>query len=511
MKKLTALLLSAVLLLSLAACKPAETQKAEEKKEPAVTAEKKEEPAKTEDKKEEKPEEKPEEKKEATENKEVVKLKWVLIGGSQPANYDAWKEHINKYLVEKIGVELDVEIISWGDWDTKRGVMVSTNEPYDIMFTNMGTFVHDVELGAFKDITELLETTPDLKGLMPDMYWDSVKVNGQIYGVPTYKDSSMTGYFIWDKEMLDKYEIKNVEELNTLEKAEPALQKITDGEKKPALILAQGQGIAPIEFYDQMGLGLPIGVKVDDTERKVVYTFNQENVRKHYDHLHSMFKKGIINSDALTLTEVPKYRAFYWAQGWSGAAKTVWGPNMGKEVVAIQNGETILTNDTVRGSINCISANSKHPEKALQLLELVNTDTYVRDALYYGLEGDNFTYTSDKKVHKNNSDWSMAGYAQGTFFNVSMVDDVDFNQWDEVKALNEKAVASVLLGFNVSTEEFEDELANCREVNNKYMNQIITGAGDPAEVFPKLEKELKDAGLDTIIEKVQAQINETYK
>ena len=170
-----------------------------------------------------------------------------------------------------------------------------------------------------------------------------------------------------------------------------------------------------------------------------------------------------------------------------------------------------MTNDTVRGSINCISANCKHPEKALQLLQLVNTDTYVRDAFFYGLEGDNFDYTADKKVHKNNTDWSMAGYAQGTFFNVSMLDDVDFNQWDEVRALNEKATASVLLGFNINTEEFEDELANCAEIFNKYRDQIVTGVGEPSEVFAKLDEELEKAGIQTIIEKVQAQIDAAYK
>ncbi len=504
MKKLTSLVLAMALLLSLAACSPkTETTSTETKTESAAT-ETKTETTTTE-------ETKTETTAEATTQKEIVPLKWILIGGSQPANYEAWKTHINKYLNEKIGVELDVEIISWGDWDSKRNAIVSTNQPYDIVFTNLGTFVSDVKLGAFADISELLNNTPDLKGLMPEKYWDSVKVDGKIYGVPTYKDSSVTGYFIWDKEMLDKYEIKNVEELNTLEKAKDALQKITDGEKKPALVLGQSQGIEPAEFYDSMGMALPIGVKIDDNSRKVVKIYEQENVKKHYETLYSMFKSGIINSDALTLTELPKYRAFFWAQGWSGAAKTVWGPNMGKEVVAVQNGDTVLSNDTVRGSINCISASSKYPEKALELLQLVNTDTYVRDALYYGLEGDNFVYTTDKKVHKNNSDWSMAGYAQGTFFNVSMLDDVDFNQWDEVKELNEKAIASVLLGFNLNTDEFEDELANCSEVSKKYRNQLLTGAGNPDEVIAKLDEELTKAGIDTIIEKVQAQIDAAYK
>lgn len=512
MKKLMALVLSMVLLISLAACNQTTSPSGNDTGNTSQTGDDQKDKMDQDKMDQDKMDKDKDQMADSKDSMgEVVPIKWVLIGGSQPANYDAWKANINKYLNEKIGVELDVEIISWGDWDNKRNVMVNTNQPYDIMFTNLGTFVDDVKLGAFLDITQLLDKTPDLKNLMPEKYWDSVKVDGGIYGVPTYKDSSVTGYFVWDKELLDKYEITNVDELNTLAKAQAALEKITLGENKPAIILAQGQGINPIEFYDNMGLGLPLGVRIDDTSRKVVKEYEQAAYKEHYSLLHAMFEKGIVNSDALTLTEVPKYRPFFWAQGWSGAAKTVWGPGMNKEVVAIQNGDTVLSNDSVRGSINCISANSKHPEKALQLLELANTDTYVRDALYYGLEGDNFEYTADKKVHKNNNDWSMAGYAQATFFNVSMLDDVDFNQWDEVRELNEKATASVLLGFNLDTDEFEDELANCKEVYNKYRDQIITGAGDPAEVLPKLDEELKQAGIDTIIEKVQAQIDAQYK
>ena len=59
---------------------------------------------------------------------------------------------------------------------------------------------------------------------------------------------------------------------------------------------------------------------------------------------------------------------------------------MGKDVVVAKVGDTILSNETVRGSLNMISANSKYPENDLQLLNLVNTDTTLRDMFYYGEE-----------------------------------------------------------------------------------------------------------------------------
>ena len=46
----------------------------------------------------------------------------------------------------------------------------------------------------------------------------------------------------------------------------------------------------------------------------------------------------------------------------------ILGPQMGKDVEVAKIGDTILSNDTVRGSINMISANTKYPEKCLQVL-----------------------------------------------------------------------------------------------------------------------------------------------
>ena len=65
---------------------------------------------------------------------EVVTLKWVTIGNGMPSNYDSWIGKVNDYIGEKIGVNLEMEVIPWGDWDNRRNITISTNEPYDIIF-----------------------------------------------------------------------------------------------------------------------------------------------------------------------------------------------------------------------------------------------------------------------------------------------------------------------------------------------------------------------------------------
>lgn len=440
---------------------------------------------------------------------DIVTIKWVTVGNGMPTNYDAWKAHIDPYLEEKIGVNIEFEVVSWGDWENRRSVIVNANEDYDILFTNMNTFTSDVNLGAFADLTDIVKTaSPDLYSYIPEDYWSACSVDNKIYGVPTYKDSSMTQYFVWDKELLDGLGL-DVTGLHDLASLEDTLIAMKEADGKTPFILHK-DGVAPIiqNSFDGLSLGLPpLGVAYEDGSRKVVNTLEQDVVMNDLKLLHKWYNDGLINSDAATLAEVPKYRPCYVAQGWSGAAITTWGPQMGVEAIAVQWGDSILANDTVQGSMNCISSSSKNPEKALQLLELVNTDSYVRDALYYGLEGDDFDYTEDGKVDKHHEEWAMAGYTQGTFFNVSQRVTDEFNQWEEVQQLNENAIPSNMLGFSVDTTAIEDQLANCIEVWNRYKSEVLTGVADPETTVPTLMDELRASGYDEIVKEVQAQID----
>lgn len=440
---------------------------------------------------------------------DVVTLKWVTVGSGMPANYDAWLAKINPYLAEKIGVNIEMEVISWGDWDNRRNVIVNTNEPFDIIFGNMGTYNSDVQLGAYAEITEemLKEYAPGLVELIPQGYWDACRVGGKIYAVPTYKDSSMTNYFVWDKELLDANGL-DASEAHTLDAIEPILAALKD--KTPNSVFPQNSNGASyvLSCYDQMSSGLPaIGVRVDDAECKVVAVLEQEDVQASLAKLHSWYELGYINADAATHAESNKYNVCSVAQGWPSAAITTWGPNMGVEAVAYQYGDTIVSNETVQGSLNSISVNCEHPEKALAFLNLINTDSYVRDSFYYGVEGENWEYTAEGKVHKNNSEWTMAGYTQGTFFIVTPTDDVEFNQWDEVKALNETATPSVLLGFFFDTTSIQDELSSCIEIFNRYRGEILTGTTDPAVSVPQMMDEMRAAGFDKIVAEAQTQVD----
>ena len=181
---------------------------------------------------------------------------------------------------------------------------------------------------------------------------------------------------------------------------------------------------------------------------------------------------------------------------------------MGKDVAVEKVGDTILSNDTVRGSINMISTNSKYPEKCLQLLNKVNTDTKLRDMFYYGEEGVNFEYNEDGKVHKLDKQWDIPGYTNGTYFTVTQEDKDEYNQFEEIKELMDEAVSSVMLGFTFDTTNVYDQIANCSEIWLRYKSEVMTGVQDPTVYVPQIKEELMAAGFQDILDEAQAQVDE---
>lgn len=442
---------------------------------------------------------------------DVPTLKWVTVGSKMPDNYASWQQKVNEYISPKIGANLDIEVISWGDWDARRNTIVTANEPFDIIFGNQATFPKDVKLGALADITEYIKEDSPLKELIPADYWRATTVNGKIYGIPTYKDSSLTQYFVWDKEILDKYEVTDYENINSLEAAEPILKKITEGENKASFPLYK-RGIYPVlDNYDSFGLGLPfLGVKFDDKDGKVVNKLVQDDIMSELKALHRMYEAGVVNPDAFTTDEIkPQGVICNIQQGWPLAAQTVWGPQRGVECVVSRYTPTLLNNDSVLGSVNSISANSKYIKEAVALLELVNSDSKLRDMLYYGEEGVDFEYQDNKIKRLKEDYWAMAGYTQGTFFNVTQLVDTEVNQWDEVKALNAEAIPSVLLGFQFDNTSVESEIANLSQVWESSSAELMTGAKEPEAAVAELNEKLEAAGMQKVIDECQKQID-TY-
>jgi putative aldouronate transport system substrate-binding protein len=162
--------------------------------------------------------------------------------------------------------------------------------------------------------------------------------------------------------------------------------------------------------------------------------------------------------------------------------------------------------------MNVISANSKYKVEAMKYLQLVNTDPKLRNMLAFGELGVDYkNIDGEKSIERISDTWPLAAYSQGTFFNLAVTKGAPLDQWEQVKKLNEQAASSSVLGFALDIGELQTEVANCQAVYDKYRYELLTGASDPEKVIPKLLSELKNAGMDKIMQVAQEQINNYFK
>ena len=444
---------------------------------------------------------------------EIPTITWYMVGGGQPANIDSWTQKANAYLEEKIGVHINIQCASWGDWGQQRAMVLQTNEPYDIIFTDSGSYTSDVAMGAFADLTDLVAETPGITDLIPESYINACKINGKLYGIPAYKDNAAAQFFVWTKEYVDAY-YPDYANIHSLADATPAVKAIKEGTGEPPMLMNKdGLSCVVGNRYDQLGMAgmAAIGVSYYDDSGKVVCTFEQPDVIEQLNVLHQWMNEGYTNSDAATANEATGMCGLGVGQGWPSAAKG-WGDGRGAEVVVSAFGDPVVSTDTIQGSLACISASSTHQKEAMKVLELVNTDSTFRDMLAYGEEGVNFEYvagsTGEQRVHKINNDWTLAAYTQGTFMTMTPTDDVAENPYTtEVKSQNENAVSSVALGFVFDKTTVADKIAACQAIFEEYKGLIQTGTGEPTSTVAQMMEKMRASGFDDIVNEAQAQLD----
>lgn len=436
---------------------------------------------------------------------ETASVKWVSLGNGMPENYDSWKAKVDAYLTEKIGVTLEADILSWGAYGDRRNAIINGGEYFDVIFTDSGSYAADIAKGVLLDIKPLLDKVPELKAAVPEGFWDAITVDGKIYAVPTLKDSALAHFFVFDPVMLKELGI-DVSGVKTLADLDPIFRKMKEGGIESPFKLNKGGAYHMLDVYDGAGVGVPVmGVRYDDQERKVVSVFESEEIMANLNLLHKWYNDGLINADAATLAEAGSELPFYVAQGWAGAwTYTKDGKSVTGTTVPFIG--PISSSGTIMGSMNGVYAGARNPEKVLEFLQLVNTDSKLRDMICYGEEGVNFEYVNGLVEQNNEKPWPWARYTQG---NHAILTPTTANPdlFSGIAFVNDNAVPSVLMGFNLDRSKIEDELAQIKATYEKYQSEMLTGTADPAEIVPAMMDELKAVGFDEVMAEVQRQID----
>ena len=438
---------------------------------------------------------------------DVVTLKWYTIG-AEPKDLQLVEDEANKYLEEKIGVNIDMNFIDYGEYSQKLGVIINSGEAYDLAFTCSwaGDYLGNARKGAFLDLTPYLDNIgSEMKEAIDDRFWSGAEVDGGIYAVPNQKEICTAPMWVFTKEYVDKYNIPYTE-LHSLEDLEPWLKLIKENEPDVTPLYIT-KGFSAPQYFEQ--LVDPVGIEYEDGSLVVKNMFETDKMTSTLETLRKYYQAGYINADSATAQDDKSVKRFVTKGDGQPYAEVLWSKDLKYDVVASQITDSYITNASTTGSMIAVSKNSKNPDKAVEFLNLLNTDEYIRNLLNYGIEGTHYESVNDKQIKLTDkaSDYSVGYYTLGNLFITKVLDNEPETKWDEFQEFNDAAKESAVLGFKFDTSKVTNEIAAINNVLEEFKSTIYSGSVDVDEYLDKLNKKLKDQGIDRVIEEMQTQLD----
>ncbi|MBN2984716.1 ABC transporter substrate-binding protein [Cohnella algarum] len=450
-----------------------------------------------------------------------AKLVWLLRASPQ-TDGAAVQEAFNKIVKEKINAEVELRFIDGGVYDTKIKTMIAAGETFDLAFASSslgGDFYGSVAKGAFIPLDDLIKTyAPQTFASIPEDFWEAVTVDKRIYGVPNYQIVARQNGVVVQQRMLDKYAF-DLTGVNKLEELEPLLKSMKEGESSnstPFYMSKAGIWKDMLTYYGFDSILSPMSpgtVKIGDDSLKVINQYTEPSFLEHIKLIRDWYEKGYINKDVATAqvgsTSDGSLSLSMWNNikpGGNAEMKALVG---GNDVAQHVLDRPFVTTANISITLQAISRTSKNPERAMMLIELMNTDKELYNLLSFGIENKHYKKTGADRIEPiadsgyfPNKSWSF-----GNQFNAYLLPEQPDDVWQQTIDLNNRAERSKLLGFNFDIEPVKAEIAQTQSVLDEYTPGLLTGSVDPEKYLPQFLDRLKAAGADAIIAEKQKQID----
>lgn len=475
---------------------------------------------------------------------EQVTLKWIFVGPGEQKDsrkvWDKFNEVLPKYLPN---TKVEFECIPPADYAEKWKLSSSSQEDVDIVWHGwMLPYVTEVKKGSYLELDALIDkVAPELKNEIPEAIMNKSRVDGKLYSIPNQQQMvSYVSSLDFPIEIYEKYKDKiDVQGLSDFfasretmdreswDKIEECIETVKEGGDLKRGIYG---------FADHVEKGYewiisPYKIKAKGDDYTPINLYRTPEYKTFVEVYADWFSKGYIRKDILTAENVGTED--YDVKG--GGNYLVGQGNMPTQSeiesqkasgssayvkIPMENEHYIPY--AAAASNTAIFFNSKNPERAMKLIELMNTakGKELNDLLVYGIEGEHYTKINDNEVQPNGystqptseSPYGQFRWAVGNTFHgyeIYMKDKSPILKNDFIKELNASAVPSKLSGFTLDTEPIKLELAQVTAVVGEYKKALNSGAAaNPMELYAEFEQKLVAAGDDKIVAEFQRQIDE---
>ncbi|WP_123041139.1 ABC transporter substrate-binding protein [Cohnella candidum] len=447
---------------------------------------------------------------------EELTLAFLGIGNMKEAGLV--QEEISKITKAKINATVKLMPIDPGAWTQQVNLLLAGNQPLDLLVTSsFFNYSSQVAKGQLLPLDELIaKYAPTIKDTMEPAIFNSTKIGGKMYGVPSVRDTAADQGIAARKDLMDKYNL-TFDNVKTYADLEPIFQKIKENEPGVYPLVQRSQTLTVASefvrgYIDALG-DTPGVLLINNQDLKVVDLYETQIYKDALQLARKWYQAGYIMPDAATTQEgnnslIKAGKGFSYLSnmkpGFAAQETTV----NGREMVAASLVPPISTSDSGTGFMISIAKNSQDPDRAAQLLNLIYTDKDIVNLLANGVEGKHYVDAGNGQIKapEGGSNYVFNQWEVGNNALAKVWQGTDPDIWEQMKAFNKSSTFSKALGFSFDSAPVKTEVAAVANVNNQYKAGLESGTIDPSKLDEFVSK-LKAAGLDKIIAEKQKQLD----
>lgn len=449
---------------------------------------------------------------------------------------------VNEYLKDKLNVKVEPIWGTWGDFDTATTTALAGGDDVDIYFTcnwSANEYNKYARDGYWVKLDDMLEkNAPELLKLIPQGIWDCAKTNGKdgmgIYAVPALKDTATQN--CWDvngtllaelgydvdavcaagldyfsaefEEMLQKAKDQKGNDFYPLLIEPAVLERMVT---HSSIITGDLNGANVLSFYyDAANPSKDIG-------SQIVNKYATEEFAKFAAKTYEYAQKGFISPSCQNTNTANDYRNstqlegayLFGTQSYAFGCELDYSEARKIDVRMVPETAAYMDCTSGQGAMMAISATSKHPEEALKFLNLLNSDPTLMTMMNYGLEGTNYTKNEDNTI--SFVDETRGGYWPWTngMGNIRILPETKAQGpgfWTKFSEYYNAAEALPYGGFIFDSSALKDESAAIANVYAQYAFNLMSGAVNPDEVLPEFLQKLEDAGMSRFVAEANTQM-----
>lgn len=441
---------------------------------------------------------------------------------------DVVEEEINKITREKINAEVTLKPISIADYVNKVSLSLQGGEKIDV-YQSLGNFGNCVSTDMCYDITDLIDScAPGTKELLGDKFLDACKVNGKLYGIPTYKPFALTPMIIYRQDIAAELGI-DMSTVNSVEDITDVLRKVKEAKPDMIPLSPVQSGVSGLEMtmgdVDWLSDDYykPVGVLMDG-DMTVQDLYSTDIFQSRCDLARTWYNEGLIMKDAATTTSTAaecmssgNYFGYIAAYSYPEAdtAASLQAQCGNYDIGAKMIGDAYLGTSDINAVSWMIASTTDVPEAALKFLNLTYTDKDIVNLLIYGIEGRDYVMNDDGTVsYPEGEDSTTVPYTAqlscgtlGNFFNMYPTAGTSSESLAWEQKQNEEAKTSPAMGFTFDSSKLNTQYTAVKNAISQYLPGLLCGSVDPNTELAKFQQALQDAGYQDILNAKQEQLD----